>query len=244
MASIMDLINKYKGKTAATAGQAGTSLEAGGEGAVRQDMNLQAAQSQQNRAIMKGAGEESATGQLMEEQRKQSNLQRDDQITQLGQQSRAEKQKYEMKATSILDNLDAQMGKLSQAERMDQMEVAGSYLRLQDEKYRYEIADVGRRKRLDNATNFDLELKKAVFDDEADLLQNNIEFSNMMNMDDREFKKSLANMDITMASQLATSQAKSASEVGMYSAGGTMVTGAFSAYAKSKAGEPKKPGEA
>jgi len=240
MANIMELINKYKGKTAAATGQTGTSLESGGEGVVRQDMNLQAAQAQQNRAIMRGAGEESATGQVMEEQRKQSNLQRDDQITQIGQQSRAEKQKYEMKATSILDNLEAQRGKLSQAEMMDQMEVAGSYLRLQDEKYRYDIADVGRRKRLDNANNFDLELKKAVFDDESELLQGNIDFSNMLNMEDREFKKELANMDITMASQLATSQAKSASEVGMYSAGGTVAVGAFSAYAKSNAGVPKK----
>ena len=240
MANIMELINKYKGKTAAATGQTGTSLESGGEGVVRQDMNLQAAQAQQNRAIMKEAGTESATAQIMDEQRKQSNLQRDDQITQLGQQSRAEKQKYEMKATSILDNLEAQRGKLSQVEMMDQMEVAGSYLRLQDEKYRYDIADVGRRKRLDNANNFDLELKKAVFDDESELLQGNIDFSNMLNMEDREFKKELANMDITMASQLATSQAKSASEVGMYSAGGTVAVGAFSAYAKSNAGVPKK----
>jgi hypothetical protein len=35
-------------------------------------------------------------------------------------------------------------------ERMDQMEAASSYLRLQDDKYRYNIADIGRRKRLDD----------------------------------------------------------------------------------------------
>jgi hypothetical protein len=231
----MELINKYKGKTAATTGQTGTSLESGGEGVVRQDMNLQAAQAQQNRAIMKEAGTESATAQIMDEQRKQSNLQRDDQITQLGQQSRAEKQKYEMKATSILDNLEAQRGKMSQAEQMDQMEAASSYLRLQDEKYRYDIADVGRRKRLDNAGNFDMELQAAIFDDESELLKGNMDFQAMLGMDDREFRKAVANIDLQMALDVSTTQAKSASEVATISAGGSAVTTAVSAYNTKKA---------
>jgi len=237
MANIMELINKYKGKTAAATGQTGTSLESGGEGVVRQDMNLQAAQAQQNRAIMKEAGTESATAQIMDEQRKQSNLQRDDQITQLGQQSRAEKQRYEMKATSILDNLEAQRGKMSQAEQMDQMEAASSYLRLQDEKYRYDIADVGRRKRLDNVGNFDIELQTAVFDEEAELLKTNMEFQAMLGMDDREFRKAVAALDITTALEISTAKAKSAAEITTISAAGSAATGAASAYNMNKAGK-------
>jgi hypothetical protein len=233
----MEVINKYKGKTAEAVAPEEKSLGAGGTGVVRQDTNMQAAQAQRQRTIMNAAGAESAEGKLMEEQRKQANLQRDSQVTQLGQQSKAEKQQYELKSSAILDNLESQMDKLTSAEKMDQMGAAATYLRLQDEKYRYELADIGRRKRLDDAGAFDLEMQRAVFDDAADLLRDNLEFQKLLTLDDAEFRKRVANINIEVALGMAKSDAASKTEVAGITAAGNVATGIVGGILASKAGK-------
>jgi hypothetical protein len=233
----MEVINKYRGKSAESVSPAEKSLAAGGTGVVRQDTNMQAAQAQRQRTIMNAAGAESAEGKLMDEQRKQANLQRDNQITQLGQQSKAEKQQYELKSNEILNNLESQMDKLTSAERMDQMASAATYLRLQDEKYRYELADVGRRKRLDDAAVFDMEMQRAVFSDAAELLRDNLEFQKLLTLDDAEFRKRLAQINIDVALGMAKSDAGAKTEVAGISAAGNIATGIVSGIQVEKAGK-------
>jgi hypothetical protein len=239
MANIMDIIRKYKGRTTQTAEAAPGSLETGGTGVVRQNMQMDAARSAQNRAIMKEAGDASAEGQIMEEQRKQANLQRDEQITSIGRQNTQEKQRYELTADKIMTNLEQSRDKLTDAERMDQMEAASSYLRLQDDKYRYEIADIGRRKRLDDKNNLDFEMQQAIFADELEVFRGNITFQKMMTMDDAAFRKSLAEIDVQAAIDLARSDAVAASERTVISGFGGAAAGAVGAYAQSQAGKPK-----
>jgi hypothetical protein len=199
---------------------------------------MQAVMAQRQRTIMNAAGVESAEGKLMEEQRKQANLQRDSQVTQLGQQSKAEKQQYELKSDAVLTNLESQMDKLTSAEKMDQMGAAATYLRLQDEKYRYELADIGRRKRLDDAGAFDLEMQRAVFADASELLRDNLEFQKLLTLDDAEFRKRVADINIDVALGMAKTEATAKSEVAMVSAGGSIATGIVGGIAESKAGKP------
>lgn len=237
MANIMEVINKYKGKTAEAVAPEEKSLGAGGTGVVRQDTNMQAVMAQRQRTIMNAAGSESAEGKLMEEQRKQANLQRDSQVTQLGQQSKAEKQQYELKSDAVLNNLESQMDKLTSAEKMDQMGAAATYLRLQDEKYRYDLADIGRRKRLDDASVLDMEMQRAVFSDAADLLRNNLEFQKLLTLDDAEFRKNLANINVEVALGMAKSDVATKTEVAGISAAGSVATGIVGGIAQSKAGK-------
>jgi len=215
----MDVINKYQEKTAQSAAPIQTSIATGGSGVIRQNLNLQAAQSQKAAAVMNSAADTSAEGKLLDEQRKQSNIQQDEQITQLGQQRDSERQSYTQKSQSIIDNLQANRDQLSNAERMDQMQAAGTYLRLQDDKYRYQLADIGRRQRLDDASSFDEALKSAVFSNQSDLLRNNLSFKNMLDMDDSTFRKSLQDMDTATALKVAGMDAASVQSTATWSAG-------------------------
>ena len=217
--SIMDVINKYQEKTAQTAAPIQTSIATGGSGVIRQNLNLQAAQAQKASAVMNSAADTSAEGKLLDEQRKQSNIQRDDQVTQLGQQRDTERQSYAQKSQSIIDNLKANKDQLSSAERMDQMQAAGTFLRLQDDKYRYQLADIGRRQRLDDANGFDDALKSAIFSNQSDLLRNNLSFKNMLDADDATFRKSLQDMDTATALKVAGMDAASIQSTATWSAG-------------------------
>ena len=237
MANIMDVISKYRGKTAETAGGTGETMGAGGTGAVRQNTQLQAAQSIQNRAIVKAAGENSAEATVMEEQRKQANLQRDNDIIKLGQAGREEKQQYQAKADNITSYLEQNMDKLGQAEKLDQMETAAVYLRLQDDKYRYQIADVGRRQRLDNAKSFDFALQKAILGDELKATETAFDFNYAMALSESDFRKYLAGIDIDVAMGMAKSATDSARETAQIEGIGTVVTAGVSGYSQRKAGE-------
>ena len=239
MANIMDVINKYRGKTAQAAGQTGETVAAGGSGAVRQNMQLQAAQSIQNRAIVKEAGDSAAQSTVMEEQRKQANLQRDNEIVKIGQQGRAERQQYQAKAASTTNYLEQNLDKLGQAEKLDQMETAAGYLRLQDDKYRYQIADVGRRQRLDNAKSFDFALQQAIFKDEAKVLQESLDFSHMMALNDKDFRIYLSNIDIDVAMKMSKSATESAAETSQISGYGTIATSIASGVSSGLAGKGK-----
>ena len=228
MANIMDVINKYRSKTAEAAPDTGESYGAGGAGTVRQNVGMQSAQAAQARALIKGAGENTFEASMLEEQRKQANVQRDSQIVEMGQQSRAEKQQYQMKADASMNYLTTNMDKLETAERMDQMEASATYLRLQDEKYRYELADVGNRLRLDNKSSFDTALQRAIFADSEELLKNDLQFQYALTVNDAEFRKYLSTIDANMAINMSNTQIKSASETAMISAAGSVAEGIVS----------------
>lgn len=236
MGSIADIINKYKAKTATGASPVGESFETGGTGVVRQDLAAQSVAAQNDRVLRNAAADNVAQSTLLDEQRKQSNMQRDNQITSLKQQSQAEKQKYQLSSDKILSDLESNMDKLSTAEKLDQMEAAASHLRLSDEKYRYELADVGRRSRLDDAIGFDEAMKKSVFEDEMDLMRSDLGFKKALDMDDASFRKWLAGIDVDTALAIAASQRRQAGETAMISGvGSAAVTGAGMAM-KDRAG--------
>ena len=228
--SIMDVIDRYQDKTAQQAAPVQTSLAAGGSGVIHQNMQLQAAQAQKAAAVMNSAADTSAEGKLLDEQRKQSNMQRDEQITQLSAQRDSERQSYTQKSQSIIDNLKSSGDQLSAAERMDQMQAAGTFLRLQDDKYRYQLADIGRRQRLDDANSFDTALKSAIFNDQADLLRNNLAFKNMLDSDDATFRKGLQDMDTATALKVAGMDIQTAQQTAQWSAG-AKVASAGAGYA-------------
>jgi hypothetical protein len=225
MATIADVLNKYRTKTASgvTAPQEET-LETGGAGVTRQNVTTQMQAAQSDRMLRNAAADNVVEGNLLEEQRKQQNLQRDEQLLQLGRQAKTDKRRFEMGADKILTDLENNMNRLSDAEKLDQMEAAATYLRLQDEKYRYELTDVGRRKRLDNAISFKQSMKEAIFKDELDMVQNDIGFKKALDMTDAEFRKWLTTIDVDTALAVANSQAASANRTAMISGVGSAIT--------------------
>jgi hypothetical protein len=184
---------------------------------------------EQQRAEMQGlAGEEAArlatTEQGMDLERRQRALQSDQQLQQLRNESTSQKQKYSQVTNQLNSELKRGLTDLSEREKLDKMEGVAASMRLADEKYVYQLQDEGRRRRLDDASQFDLALKEAVFADEISLLRDDYRFKTILDMDEAEFQKSLANMDIASAFALFSSQKKDANQASMISGIGTVAT--------------------
>jgi hypothetical protein len=230
MATISDVISKYRSKMATGTEAPEESLEVGGTGVTRQNVAAQMQAAQNDRALRNAAAGNVVEGNLLEEQRKQTNMQRDEQILQMGRQAKTDKRRFELQSNKILDDLENNLDRLSNAEKLDQMETAATYLRLQDEKYRYDLADVGRRKRLDDAISFKQSMKEAIFADELDMVQRDINFKKALDMSDADFRKWLTSIDVDTALAVSNSATAAANKAAMISGLGSAATTAASSY--------------
>ncbi len=233
MASIRDIINKYQGQSAPDV----ESQKAwSGTGAVTVNRQVEYANAQKWQAVKTEAASSAVDDQLLDQQRKQAAMQRDDQIIGLQRQGKQERERYAMSSDKIITDLENSKDKLTQAEKLDKMEAAASQLRLQDDKYRYELADVGRRKRLDDAVAFDDSLKQAVLSDEWEMFQNNIAFKKMLDMDEAAFLKHLSTINVNAALELSRQESVGKAESALYSGVGSSINTGLDMWQK---GYPK-----
>lgn len=238
MASIRDIINKY---SAQSAPDVSAARNLGGAGAVTTNQAVEYANTQKWQAVKTEASANAVDEQLLDQQRKQAAMQRDDQIIGLQRQSTEERQKYSLSADKIMTDLENSRTKLTTAETLDKMEAAASNLRLQDDKYRYELADVGRRKRLDDAVSFDDSLKQSVFADEWAMFQNNLAFKKMLDMDENAFLKHLSDINVSAALDMANLDIQGKALSSLYSGAGSAInTAADMAYKKYGVDRPEK----
>ena len=238
MASIKDIINKYQSQSAPDV----ESQKAwSGTGAVTTNRNVEFANAQKWQAVKTEASANAVDEQLLDQQRKQAAMQRDDQIISLQRQGKQERQKYTLASDKIITDLEMGKDKLTQAEKLDKMEAAASQLRLQDDKYRFELADIGRRKRLDDAIAFDDNLKQAVLSDEWGMFQNNIAFKKMLDMDENAFLKRLSEINVTAALELARQESLGKAESAFYSGTGSAINTGFDMWQKDRKPTPEKP---
>jgi hypothetical protein len=236
MATIKDILNKY---SAASVTDSAPGIAVSQSGATQRNLSQEFAAAQKFGALQTEASASAVDSQLLEQQRKQASMQRDDQIISLKRQGQQERERYAQTSDKIINDLQNSRDRLSTAEQMDKMEAAAANLRLQDDKYRYELADMGRRQRLDDAVSFDDALKQAVFSEEWKLFQNNLAYKRMLDLDEAAFQKELSKISIEDALAMANASASAASSVAAWSAGGSAAVTAFDAYRSYK---PTAPG--
>lgn len=171
-----------------------------------------------------------ATEQLTGEDRRQRALQSNFELQQLRNENTSQKQKYNQVTQQLSSDLKRNLTNLSEREKLDQMEGVAASMRLQDEKYAYQLADEGRRRRLSDGMQFDLALKESVFDDEIDLIRNDYKFKKVMDMDDASFQQFIADIDIASAIALAGQQLKDKNQTSIISGLGTAGTQAAGYY--------------
>lgn len=226
--SFMKFLEKYK--TPASAPETTTSVGTGAlmanTGAEKQRAEMQQLKTQEARQL--GTAEEQ-----MKAQELQGRAQQTAKMDSLRQESQASSQKYQQITNGIASDLKMKMTDYSEAEKRDQIEAAAMTMRLGDEKYTNALADEGRRKRLNDATKFDEALKESVFDDEVELLRNNLGFQRLMDSSDAEFARKIADMDISAALALAGEQAKTANRNAI-TAGVTQAVTTGAGYAAGK----------
>lgn len=239
--SVMDLIKKYRQSSQTTmGGEAASSLDASG-GVIRRDTGADVAGAQLAKNVLGAAGEEAASATLETDQREMAQMQRTQQVTEQRQRGISDKQKYELKASELIDHLTRERKELSTREQLDRMEVAASQLRLADDKYRSQLEDVGRRQRLTDSIAFNEEMKRAIFADEAEVFRYNVKMKRALDLDDAEFDRWLADMNIETALQVADVDKAAAATSATISGVGQTVVAGVSAYEKYKPEPEPKP---
>lgn len=124
----------------------------------------------------------------------------------------------------LLESIRQEKGKMDLQESASRLEQAGFELRLGNEKYLQALMETGRVNRLDDENQFRLELQKQIFADQQSLLGDELAFQEMMAMNDAEFTKLLANIDINAALQIASDSAKAQNTQLMWEGAGGLAT--------------------
>lgn len=209
---------------------------------------LQTAQEQQNTKQEAQAGQTAQSKAELDQSRKFSNLQ------------------TAMQANQILRDLERDRGSIDLQKDKGRLEQASFLLAMQNKQYVQQLQDVGRRRRLDDATTFQNEMEKQVLGDNLDLLKKQIGTQSVLQMNDTAFRKQMSQMSIEEAQKVAANEmahqsnlaqikegavrggadisaaaANSAAKYSGYSSILTGATGAYGAYDKMDS-RPEVPG--
>jgi hypothetical protein len=226
-----DFLKDYETQTVTP--QTGVSQDSFGRGAVAQNTNLERLQVKEKAAVNKGVSQLAMEEATTKEATKQADMQRSNNMVQLSQQQRQQKQAFEQGTKQVIDDTRQNMSMLSQQDKEDQMNIAAAQIRLRNDKYVTELQMTGNMKRLDDANQFDTSLKEAVFDDEINMVRDNFAFKKMLDADDATFMRMLGKIDISTALDIAKSNATSANKSAAIEGFGTVAAkGAGAYYAK------------
>jgi hypothetical protein len=233
---LMDFINKYRMPSPDTRvkGTAQGATVSFNTAADKQRADMQAAATGEARQL-------ASTEEQLSEQKKQRGLQSIDEAQQYRNESTSQKQKYLQASQQLSSELSRNLTTLSEREKLDRMEAASQATRLADEKYAFTLADEGRRRRLTDARQFDLALKESVFEDEVDLIRNDIKFKELLDQDDQSFQIALSNMDLATALTIATQKRNDANKSSVISGGTDIIKSVAGYYAGRKTETPTTP---
>ena len=213
--SVMDVIKKYRQSSQSSMGANSTASYDAAGGVMRRDLGAEAARTQLAENIRTGATEEAVGAEVEANQQQISQMQRNAQITEQRQRGISDKQKYELKASEIIGELERGRKELSSREQLDRMEVAASKLRLADDKYRYQLEDTGRHQRLTDSIAFDAALKRATFADMESLFKYNLNMKAALDLESAQFDRWLSSLDLQTALQVADTKRAAAAEEAM-----------------------------
>ena len=98
--------------------------------------------------------------------------------------------------TQILNDLDRQGQEVDYENDKQKLEQLGFTLALQDQEYLHQLQQQGQIRRLDDESEFKIQLQLSQFKDAEKLLGNDIDFRKMLELDDIAFKKELEKFKI------------------------------------------------
>lgn len=128
-------------------------------------------------------------------------------------------------ARQIVTQFSRESTRMELAETKAAVEFSASLMRLSNDSYVEQLQMEGRRRRLDDEVSFKEALAEAVFDDEMDLLTDDLNFRSILNAEKREQTEWIASFDLDYAIRLAESSAKTQQAVQKYQAIGEATSG-------------------
>lgn len=216
---LQGLLRAKSGKAIEGAPVAASSL--GEQQAVTQT-NQTIQQQVQPQAAIQGA--QQATQQAGIQQQEQQ------QTAEIKQQRRFDDMRTQLQTQQLLNDLQRDRDTLDMRKDGARLEQLASNLRLQDKQYVDNLQREGQKRRLDNSLQFNEALTQSIFDDNQKLLEKNLDGQSVLNANDREFRKALAQMGADDAYSMFREQQKAAQQQQMWQSLGALTTAGIGAY--------------
>lgn len=208
--------------------------KAGGIGTTPRISSIQEQQAQQQTRL--GQQRQQTEGMLrgaeLGQQERAIQVREQEQLADIGERRQDIEQRFNLQSSNILSELEREGRKLDDKRQTAKMEQLGFQLRLQDKAYLADLEREGRRARLDDSLSFKEQLAKDNFADMEELFRDKIDFRQLANMSDREFKEELARMDANYAMEMAHEAEKQQAKMAKWQAIGTIAGAGASAYGK------------
>lgn len=199
-ANLREMLAAKTGKAGTTSGPAISSV---------QEKQALADFSQQATAQQK-AGQAQADQQSLQQQQQQQQFSQGQQ--RLSAQKARQQQQFDQGVEKVANNLARFKDDLKSKEGQQALNEALFARKLADDKYITDLTRAGQERRLIDAQNFELEAGKAAFANWEELFQNQQAFATAMEMDQAEFEKNLARMDISTAEAILQNSISAANE--------------------------------
>lgn len=143
-----------------------------------------------------------------------------------------------LKTQQILNDLERNKGQIDLARDKAQLEQVGQNLRLQNKQYIDNLQREGNRARLGNQAEFQEALADSVLGDSRELLEKNLGNKSILDATDRDFQKSLTEMDVNHAYDMFKREKKEQKERALYQSIGGLTQAGIGAAGSMKSGSP------
>lgn len=111
--------------------------------------------------------------------------------------------KFRQQADNVMRELYEGRAAISQDSRNASLNEAAFLVSMQNKHYTTALADVGRRRRLEDEANFNDEMLSVVFGDSLAVLEQALQGQSLLNASERTYQAALANMSISDAYKVA-----------------------------------------
>lgn len=204
-------------------------------GATPRATNIQEqVQDQLTRGQLKDVAQQSAlqSAQLGQEQRAVEQ-QYAQQQAQLDEQSISQQETYQRQVDAALKDYSRNIKQLDVTRQGAKVEQLGFQLRLSNQSYIMQLKTEAARDRITSEAGFREALQRSIFADEIDLFSSDLDFRMLLKVDDAQFMRQLASMDIDTAMAIASAEAKANSTQAIVSGTSQLIQGAAT-YAANK----------
>lgn len=220
-----------RAKTGKAVGSAGARRSTMAEQAVIQQAQAGAAQQQTTGVVQ---AEQLATTE--EQQNRQFGVER----KQLTQATEEQRQQMDLAISELSDDLRRNREQMTSEQKVANLEHIGFLMALQDSKYIHNLQMEGERQRLGDEQQFEKWMTSAALGDQMASLKSDLEWQELMNMEEADFLREMGNMDMDFAMQMSTAAAKEKAAQQVAAGSAAAIEGGAKVYAAKQAKDEKE----
>jgi hypothetical protein len=170
-----------------------------GPGLTQSSLGEQSANDAGNAGLMSLGTAANTQNNAIAEQERALQQKEQNQSAEIAQYNRHDDLKTALKTTSLLNELEQNVGRIDANRDSARMEQVAQGLRMQNKQYVDTLQREGKKERLDDKLMFEEQLKRDILGDNEELLRDILGNRNILDIDAREFQTLLAQMSVDQA---------------------------------------------